>query len=129
MEKLTRAEGVGHRVRLQQEGKIARFGASVESVAEADELPEPTRLRVAANHLQIFRQTPATSGLLDRCQEAGRRDHRAAALASGCSREVHAGHTVAPEDHRTNNRNGEKFNVGETFAGLGFETGLRWSRS
>jgi aryl-alcohol dehydrogenase-like predicted oxidoreductase len=32
--------------------------------------------------------------------------------------------TFGPNDHRTINRNGEKFNVGETFAGLGFEKGL-----
>jgi aryl-alcohol dehydrogenase-like predicted oxidoreductase len=32
--------------------------------------------------------------------------------------------TFGPQDHRTINRNGEKFNVGETFAGLGFEKGL-----
>ena len=31
-------------------------------------------------------------------------------------------------DHRTYNRNGEKFNVGETFAGLPFETGVRTGR-
>ena len=28
------------------------------------------------------------------------------------------------DDHRTYNRNGQKFNVGETFAGLPFETGI-----
>ena len=32
--------------------------------------------------------------------------------------------TFGPNDHRTINRNGEKFNVGETFAGFGFEKGL-----
>jgi hypothetical protein len=30
----------------------------------------------------------------------------------------------APQDHRTYNRDGAAFNVGETFAGLPFETGV-----
>jgi aryl-alcohol dehydrogenase-like predicted oxidoreductase len=30
----------------------------------------------------------------------------------------------APQDHRTYNRDGEAFNVGETFAGLPFEKGV-----
>src|SRR5262249_32778017 len=30
----------------------------------------------------------------------------------------------APDDHRLFNRHGEEFDVGETFAGLGFERGL-----
>jgi aryl-alcohol dehydrogenase-like predicted oxidoreductase len=32
--------------------------------------------------------------------------------------------TFAPDDHRTFNRHGESFDVGETFAGVPFEVGL-----
>ena len=32
--------------------------------------------------------------------------------------------TFAADDHRTYNRNGEQFDVGETFAGVDFETGV-----
>jgi aryl-alcohol dehydrogenase-like predicted oxidoreductase len=32
--------------------------------------------------------------------------------------------TFAPNDHRTFNRDGQSFNVGETFAGLPFDKGL-----
>ena len=32
--------------------------------------------------------------------------------------------TFAPDDHRTFNRHGEQFDVGETFAGVPFEVGL-----
>jgi aryl-alcohol dehydrogenase-like predicted oxidoreductase len=32
--------------------------------------------------------------------------------------------TFAPQDHRTYNRDGQAFNVGETFAGLPFELGV-----
>ncbi len=125
MEQLKRAEVWDTVYALQQEGKIARFGASVESVAEADEClnqPGCESLQIIFN---IFRQTPETSGLLDRCQKQGVAVIVRLPLASGLlAGKYTPATTFAPEDHRTNNRNGEKFNVGETFAGLGFETGL-----
>ena len=37
--------------------------------------------------------------------------------------------TFADDDHRNYNRHGEAFDVGETFAGVPFETGLRPSTS
>jgi len=37
--------------------------------------------------------------------------------------------TFAPEDHRTYNRHGEAFDVGETFSGVPFEVGVRAARS
>jgi aryl-alcohol dehydrogenase-like predicted oxidoreductase len=37
--------------------------------------------------------------------------------------------TFAPEDHRTYNRHGEAFDVGETFSGVPFEVGARAARS
>lgn len=110
---------------LQKEGKIARFGASVESVAEADEClkrPDCKSLQVIYN---ILRQTPEHSGLLNRCRERGvavivRLPLASGLLAGKYTRET----TFSGTDHRTFNRNGEKFNVGETFAGFGFEKGL-----
>jgi aryl-alcohol dehydrogenase-like predicted oxidoreductase len=36
--------------------------------------------------------------------------------------------TFAPDDHRSFNRNGEAFDVGETFAGVDFETGVAAAR-
>ena len=33
--------------------------------------------------------------------------------------------TFAPDDHRTYNRDGSAFDVGETFSGVDFETGVR----
>src|SRR5690606_12168780 len=33
--------------------------------------------------------------------------------------------TFAPDDHRTFNRSGEAFDVGETFSGVDFSTGVR----
>ncbi len=125
MEQLKRAE-VWDTVRdLQKQGKIARFGASVESTAEAEEcLTQPgcASLQIIFN---IFRQTPAVGGLLDRCQKQGVAVIVRLPLASGLlAGKYTPATTFGPNDHRTVNRNGEKFNVGETFAGLGFEKGL-----
>jgi aryl-alcohol dehydrogenase-like predicted oxidoreductase len=109
---------------LQKEGKIARFGASVESVAEAEECMKHPGLASLQIIFNIFRQTPAL-GLLDRCREQGVAVIVRLPLASGLlAGKYTPSTTFGPNDHRTVNRNGEKFNVGETFAGLGFEKGL-----
>ena len=50
-------------------------------------------------------------------------------LASGLLSGRYDEHTTfAPEDHRSYNRHGEAFDVGETFAGVPFETGLAAAR-
>ncbi|MCE9561607.1 MAG: aldo/keto reductase [Planctomycetes bacterium] len=125
MDQLKRAE-VWDTVRsLKKEGKIARFGASVESSAEAEEClkqPDCASLQIIFN---IFRQTFAVSGLLDRAKKQGVSIIVRLPLASGLlTGKYTPASTFGPNDHRTINRNGEKFNVGETFAGLGFEKGL-----
>lgn len=125
MEQLRRAEVWDTLRALKKEGKLAQFGASVESVAEADEClkqPDCASLQLIFN---IFRQTPETSGLLDRCREHGVAVIARLPLASGLLAGKYTPQTTFdPADHRTVNRNGERFNVGETFAGLGFERGL-----
>jgi aryl-alcohol dehydrogenase-like predicted oxidoreductase len=110
---------------LQREGKIARFGASVESVAEAEECLQHSDCASLQIIFNIFRQTPALSGLLERCQQRGVAIIVRLPLASGLlSGRYTPQTTFPPNDHRSFNRNGERFNVGETFAGLGFEKGL-----
>ena len=109
---------------LKQEGKIRRFGASVESVAEAREcLKQPgfSSLQLIFN---VFRQTPAIE-LFDQCLSQRVAVIVRLPLASGLlAGKYTASTTFPPRDHRTYNRNGEKFNVGETFAGLGLEKGV-----
>lgn len=125
MAQLQRAEVWDTLRALKQEGKIARYGASVESVAEAEECLKHSDCASLQIIFNIFRQTPETSGLLDRCQKAGVAIIVRLPLASGLlAGKYTPATTFAPDDHRTVNRNGEKFNVGETFAGLGFEKGL-----
>jgi aryl-alcohol dehydrogenase-like predicted oxidoreductase len=109
---------------LKQEGKIRRFGASVESTAEARACLKQHGLASLQIIFNMFRQTPAFT-LFEEAQARGVAIIVRLPLASGLlSGKYTADTTFAPTDHRTYNRNGEKFNVGETFAGLPFEKGL-----
>ena len=109
---------------LQAEGKIQRWGASVESVEEGLICLEQEGLTSLQIIFNLFRQKPidelfaATKaknvGLIVRLP-----------LASGLlTGKYRTDTTFAPEDHRTYNRDGQAFNVGETFAGLPFEKGV-----
>ena len=109
---------------IRKAGKIKHYGVSVEKVEEAlkaIEYPGVASVQIIFN---MFRQRPA--GLF--FQEAKRRNVAVIArvpLASGLlSGKITASTQFGAEDHRNFNRNGEAFDVGETFAGVPFETGL-----
>jgi len=110
--------------RLQGEGKIRHFGASVETVEEGLVcLAQPglASLQVIFN---IFRQKPAWE-LFPLAKEKGVAIIVRLPLASGLLGGHLTGQTVFPEnDHRHFNRDGKFFNVGETFCGIPYETGL-----
>ena len=109
---------------LRQEGKIRHFGVSVESMEEARisiEQSDLTSLQIIFN---IFRQKPIAA-LFDQAQAKKVALIIRLPLASGLLSGRYTKETKFPErDHRTFNRNGESFNVGETFAGLPFEKGV-----
>lgn len=109
---------------LQTEGKIARWGASVESMEEAHlclAQPGLCSLQIIFN---IFRQKPIDELLTD-AQNRNVALIVRLPLASGLlSGKFKADTQFAPSDHRTYNRDGGAFNVGETFAGLPFELGV-----
>ena len=107
-----------------EEGRIAAYGVSVERVEEglkALEYPGLASVQIVFN---AFRQRPAALFL----GEAARRGVGVIArvpLASGLLSGRYTRETsFAPDDHRTFNRHGEQFDVGETFAGVPFEVGL-----
>ena len=110
--------------RLRDEGKIKRFGASVESMEEALlclEQPGLSSLQIIFN---IFRQKPIDV-LFPKAREKGVALIVRLPLASGLlSGRLTAATEFSDQDHRKYNRNGEAFNVGETFAGLPYETGV-----
>jgi aryl-alcohol dehydrogenase-like predicted oxidoreductase len=109
---------------LQREGKIKRFGASVESMDEALVCLQQEGLASLQIIFNIFRQKP-----IDTLFEAAHQKSVALIvrlpLASGLlsgkfTKETH----FEQDDHRNFNRDGQSFNVGETFAGLPFEKGV-----
>ena len=109
---------------LVAEGLIAHYGVSVEKVEQALKAIEYPGLASVQIIFNIVRQRPAERFLA----EAARRDVGVLArvpLASGLltgklSRES----TFEATDHRSYNRHGESFDVGETFSGLDYEAGL-----
>ena len=108
---------------LVKEGKVRRFGASVESVAEAKECLRQADCASLQLIVNVFRQTPVVE-LFDRCEREGVAVIVRLPLASGLLAGKYTPTTTfPPQDHRTYNRDGAAFNVGETFAGLPFETG------
>lgn len=105
-------------------GVIAHYGVSVERVEEAlkaIEFPGVASVQIVFN---MVRQRPAERLLI----EARRRDVGVLArvpLASGLlTGKLTKDSTFAETDHRQFNRHGESFDVGETFAGVDYETGL-----
>jgi aryl-alcohol dehydrogenase-like predicted oxidoreductase len=118
--------------RLRREGKIAAAGVSVESVEQGLLcLPQPGRdtgVRALQVILNVFRQKPVGE-LLPRAAAAGVGILARLPLASGLLTGKFTGDETFPEDdHRRFNRDGERFNVGETFAGLPFRTGAELAR-
>ncbi len=113
--------------KLKQEGKIRRFGASVESMEEAQICLQQEGLTSLQIIFNIFRQKPITALFA----EAQRRNVALIVrlpLASGLLAGKYRKDTqFAAGDHRNYNRDGEAFNVGETFAGLPFEKGVAFA--
>lgn len=109
---------------LQQEGLIKHFGASVETVEEGLICMEQEGLLSLQVIFNVFRQKLVTE-LFPQAKEKGVGIIVRLPLASGLlSGKFNADTTFPENDHRNYNRNGEAFNVGETFAGLPFEKGL-----
>lgn len=110
--------------RLQSEGKIRHFGASVESMEEALlclEQPGLASLQIIFN---IFRQKPIAA-LFPRAKDKGVAIIVRLPLASGLLSGKMTKQSRFPQnDHRNYNRDGQFFNVGETFAGLPYEKGV-----
>ncbi|MGY5356184.1 aldo/keto reductase [Wenyingzhuangia sp. IMCC45467] len=109
---------------LQNEGKILHFGASVESIEEGLLCLEQEGLQSLQVIFNIFRQKLITE-LLPQAQAKGVGIIVRLPLASGLLTGKFTKETQFLEnDHRNFNKNGEAFNVGETFAGLPFEKGV-----
>ena len=113
--------------KLQQEGKIRHYGVSVETVEEGLfclSIPGGKALQVIFN---LFRQKPLEE-LFPAAREQGVGILARVPLASGLLTGKFTTNTsFAENDHRRFNANGERFTVGETFAGIEFSKGVELS--
>ena len=111
-----------------EDGAIAAYGVSVETVAEgltALQHPGVTSIQVILN---VFRRKPLEE-LLPAAARAGVGILARVPLASGLlSGKYDESTTFAAVDHRNYNRNGEAFDVGETFSGVPYEVGVAAAR-
>jgi aryl-alcohol dehydrogenase-like predicted oxidoreductase len=110
--------------KMVEEGRIAAYGVSVERVEEALKAIEYPGVKTVQIIFNPFRQRPA-GVFFEQARERGVGVIVRVPLASGLltgkyTRET----TFGADDHRNFNRQGEAFDVGETFAGVPFETGL-----
>jgi aryl-alcohol dehydrogenase-like predicted oxidoreductase len=106
-------------------GKIRHYGVSVEKVEEAIKALEYPGVESVQIIFNIFRQRPAELFF-----EMARAKQVAilarVPLASGLLTGKMSRQTVfEKDDHRAYNRKGEAFDVGETFSGVNFESGLQ----
>jgi aryl-alcohol dehydrogenase-like predicted oxidoreductase len=113
---------------LVAEKRIAAYGVSVETCAEA--LAAIARPGVATVQiiLNVFRRKPLEH-VLPAADAAGVGIIPRVPLASGLlSGRYTSDTTFAADDHRNFNRHGEAFDAGETFSGVDFETGVQAAR-
>jgi aryl-alcohol dehydrogenase-like predicted oxidoreductase len=109
---------------LVASGRIGAYGVSVETCEQA--LVAIAREHVASVQiiLNCFRLKPLER-VLPAARDAGVGIIARVPLASGLLSGRYDAHTTfAPDDHRSFNRHGESFDVGETFSGVPYEIGL-----
>ena len=113
---------------LVADGAIAAYGVSVETVAQgltALQHPGVATIQVILN---VFRRKPLEE-LLPAAAAAGVGILARVPLASGLlTGKYDESTTFAADDHRNYNRNGEAFDVGETFSGVPYDAGVAAAR-
>jgi aryl-alcohol dehydrogenase-like predicted oxidoreductase len=113
---------------LQDEGVVREWGVSVETVDEALHVLGEEGLASIQIIVNVFRRKPLEV-VVGRAADAGVAILARVPLASGLlSGKYDESTTFAANDHRTYNRAGEAFDVGETFSGVPFELGVRAAR-
>jgi aryl-alcohol dehydrogenase-like predicted oxidoreductase len=114
-----------HLRKLQREGLIKHFGASVETSEEALICLEQDGLASLQIIFNLFRQHVADE-VFAKAKEKEVALIIRVPLASGLlSGRFSADTHFEKNDHRNYNANGEKFNAGETFSGIDFKEGVK----
>ncbi|HSB26803.1 MAG TPA: aldo/keto reductase [Pyrinomonadaceae bacterium] len=109
---------------LVAQGKIRNYGVSVQKVEEALKAIEFPNVRTVQIIFNVFRQRPIDLFF----SEAARKKVGILArlpLSSGMlTGKLSISSQFSTDDHRNFNRHGERFDRGETFSGVDYETGL-----
>ena len=109
---------------MVEEGRMRAYGVSVETCDEALTAIARPGVRSVQIILNALRLKPLEQ-VLPAAQESGTAIIARVPLASGLlSGRYDETTTFAADDHRTYNRRGEAFDVGETFSGVPYEVGL-----
>jgi aryl-alcohol dehydrogenase-like predicted oxidoreductase len=110
--------------RLVQAGKLRYYGVSVERVEEALKAIEFPNVQSVQIIFNCFRHRPADL-FFERARQKGVAILTRVPLSSGMlTGKLTADSQFAADDHRNFNRHGEAFDVGETFSGVDYNTGL-----
>jgi aryl-alcohol dehydrogenase-like predicted oxidoreductase len=110
---------------LVKAGKLRYYGVSVERVEEAIKAIEFTNVQSVQIIFNCFRQRPAEVFFpLAKQRQVGilARVPLASGMLTG---KLRRDSKFAADDHRTFNRHGEMFDMGETFSGVDYELGLK----
>jgi aryl-alcohol dehydrogenase-like predicted oxidoreductase len=109
---------------LVRDGKIKHYGVSVEKVEEAIKAVQYPNVESVQIIFNMFRQRPAEM-FFDIAEAKKVAILARVPLASGLlTGKMSAGSSFPADDHRNFNIHGEAFDVGETFSGVDFATGL-----
>ena len=110
--------------KLKSEGALRHYGVSVETVEEANLAIEHEGVATVQIIYNMFRFKPALE-FFDAAKKNNVGIIARVPLASGLlSGKMSKDRDFAEDDHRNFNRDGEAFDVGETFSGVNFETGV-----
>ncbi len=113
---------------LVHEGRMRAYGVSVETSAQALRAIARPHVATVQIILNCFRLKPLDE-VLPAAREHGVGIIARVPLASGLLSGRYDEHTTfAADDHRNFNRHGEAFDVGETFAGVPYDVGVRAAR-
>jgi aryl-alcohol dehydrogenase-like predicted oxidoreductase len=109
---------------LVQAGKVRYYGVSVEKIDEAMKAVEYPNVQTVQIIFNCFRQRPAEK-FFSRAKEKHVGILARVPLASGLlTGKLNRDSKFAADDHRSFNRHGEAFDMGETFSGVDYNTGL-----
>ena len=108
-----------------EQGKVQHYGVSVEKVEEGLKAIEYSGVVSVMIIFNIFRQRPMEL-FFKECKKRNVAIIARVPLASGLLSGKMSLKTEFPKnDHRNYNREGKAFDIGETFSGVNFETGIK----